>query len=224
MRIGELNRIKDFRRDAGGKGINVSRVVKELGEKTKALGFIAGNNGRYIIDQLKNMGVDHDFNIVAGDTRTNLKVIDIVKGQETEINEPGPKITEDDLANLEEKLFSTVEEDDFVVLTGSLPIGVQDSFYAKMIKRLKEKGTRVILDASGISFELGIKENPYLIKPNLRELESLLDRKLKDREDIIKAAQDLNSRGIEVVVVSLGKEGSIVVSQGGKTKSYSPKG
>ncbi|WP_027339583.1 1-phosphofructokinase [Halonatronum saccharophilum] len=222
LRLGQLNRIKNQRSDIGGKGINVSRAVAELGGKTKALGFIAGNNGDYISQSLKSLGVEYDFNIVKGETRTNLKLIDTVKGQETEINEPGPKISKDDLINLEDKLLSLVREGDFVVLTGSLPRGVPKSFYAQMIKKLKKLRIKVVLDSSAKALELAIKEKPYLIKPNLKELEKLLDRKLKNREEVIKAAYNLHINGIEIVVISLGKEGAIVVSKEGNYKVTPP--
>ena len=156
-------------------------------------------------------------------TRTNLKIIDLATTEETEVNEPGPSISKSDLINLEENLLNNIIRDNLVVLAGSLPRGVPEDFYAQLIAKLQGKGVKVVLDTSGISLMKSLEAKPYLIKPNLDELEKLINKPLKDTDEVISAAKKLHQQGIEIIVVSLGGEGSIVVSDAGVLKIKAPK-
>jgi len=223
FKVGALNRIQSVRKDAGGKGINVSKVVAELDGNTKALGFLGGSSGQFIKDRLTSAGITHSFTQVEGETRTNLKIIDLATTKETEVNEPGPNISKEALINLEENLLNNVTKDNLVVLAGSLPIGVPEDFYAQLITKLQDKGVKVVLDTSGIPLMKALEVKPYLIKPNLDELEKLINKPLKDTDEVINAAKMLHQRGIGIIVVSLGSEGSIVVSGSGVLKIKPPK-
>jgi 1-phosphofructokinase len=221
--IGSLNRIKEVRKDAGGKGINVSKVVAELQGQTKALGFLAGSSGQFIADSLEMIGVKHNFTWLAGETRTNLKMIDLATDEETEINEPGPQVSAEDLAKLTDDLLNTVKTGDFVILTGSLPQGTPEDIYADLITKVKQKGGKVVLDTYGQPFLEGVKAKPSLVKPNIHELEKIVARPLESTSKVIEAAKEIHQSGVEIVVVSLGGEGSIVVSQNGVLKVNAPK-
>lgn len=210
FKVGEVNRISSIRLDAGGKGINVSKTIKALGGDSAATGFLAGRNGDYIRDFLDRMGVSHDFIYVNGETRTNLKVVDRQNKTNTDINEPGRiNITEEDLSRLENKIFSDMKNGDILILSGSVPANVPVGIYREWAEKANHKGIRVLLDADREYLEEGIKAKPYLVKPNIEELESLLNRKLNNRKDIVSAGRSLLDMGIETAAVSLGAGGAV---------------
>jgi 1-phosphofructokinase len=219
---GVVNRVKELRKDAGGKGINVSKVVNKLGGSTVALGFLGGTPGEFIKEELDRFDIAEDFIWLREATRTNLKIVDTTNGVETEVNELGAKVNKEQLNRLEEQILAKADSQDSVVLTGSLPPGVDDDIYAELIKKLDATDCKVFLDASGGSLRKGIASNPYLIKPNLAELEALVERKLNTIEEISQAAEKLQQQGIELVVISLGAKGSLVVSQAGNFKVTPP--
>lgn len=210
FRVGEVNRITSVRLDPGGKGINVAKTIKALGGSSVATGFLAGRNGQFIKERLEDLDVANDFLFVRGDTRTNLKVVDRLNSTNTDINEPGLiEVSEDDLRMLEHNLFSDMKDGDLLVLSGSIPAGVSSGIYREWAEKAKKSGIKVFLDADGSSFEEGIKGKPYLIKPNLEELERLLSRKLSSREELLSAGRCMLDMGIEIVAISLGADGAI---------------
>lgn len=210
FKVGEVNRISSIRLDAGGKGINVAKTIKALGGSSIATGFLAGRNGNYIKDCLNGMQVSNDFLFVRGETRTNLKVVDRRNETNTDINEPGLiEVMEEDLCRLEDKIFSDMSKDDILVLSGSVPSNGPIGIYRQWTDRANRSGIRVLLDADGAYLEEGVKARPYLIKPNLAELETLLDRRLNDMNEIMSAGRRLLEIGIKTAVVSLGANGAI---------------
>ncbi|GAB6099568.1 1-phosphofructokinase [Halanaerocella petrolearia] len=213
FKLGKLNRIDKVRQDPGGKGINVSRVVAELEEETVALGFLGGSSGQFIANCLDELDIKHQFTWLDGETRTNMKMIDIATDEETEINEPGTQVKQEDLNKLEDNLLEIVGADDFVVLTGSLPPGTPDDIYAELINMIKQTESKVILDTSGQPLFEGLKAKPYLVKPNIEELETLMEKSLDSTTEVIEAGQKLQQQGVEVVVISLGGDGSLVISE-----------
>ena len=146
-----LNRLKNVIQDAGGKGINVSKTIKALGSDTVATGFLAGNAGVVINKVLKEKGIKADFIEVDGETRTNMKVVE-PGGILTELNEPGPQISEENVRNLVEKLEDYANEKTLFILAGSIPKGVSSDIYGTIIKKVKEKKASVFLDADGELF------------------------------------------------------------------------
>jgi 1-phosphofructokinase len=207
--LGSVNRISGLQLDAGGKGINVSKVIQALNGKSIALGILAGRNGEFIQSELERRGISHDFLFVQGETRTNLKVVDPVNATFTDINESGIAISEDELRQVERKLFADFGPTTSLVLSGSVPVSVQPSIYRLWLERAKALGGRTYLDADGELLREGIKAKPFLVKPNLHELERLVGHKLPRLEDVAEAAGNLLSQGVEVLVVSLGSEGAL---------------
>lgn len=208
---GGLNRLSNVRQDAGGKGINVSKTLKAIGKNSRAAGFIGGSAGAFIKNRLDELGIDSDFVEVDGDTRTNLKVLDADMTL-TELNEAGPQCTQEDLEKLEAGLF---EENGILVLSGNVGPGVPAGIYQDLCIKAHETGMQVILDADGVLFKEGIKAAPDVIKPNRYELAQYfgLPEEALDRPTMICLARELISRGTRLVVISMGIEGSLFVTQ-----------
>ena len=207
-----LNRLSNVMLDVGGKGINVSKAIKELGGESICTGFIAGSNGKWIENQLDQLGIKYKFVNVDGNTRMNLKVLDKEMNL-TELNETGQEISQNDLSRFKEELLEMVKPDDMVVLSGSVPKGVPVTIYQELIILLKEKGVKVILDADGDLFTYGIEAGPNLIKPNKYELCKYFGLSEDVNEvELIDNARKLLYKGIETVVISLGSKGAIFIT------------
>ena len=198
--------------DAGGKGINVAKVLQRLGSEVYALGLEAGRNGRFILDALGAEGIPVDFVHVAGETRVNLKIHDSEKGTETELNEPGFRVTSEDLELLKSKIASHAPECSLMIFSGSLPPGAPPEIFAELMAIAKEYGSKSILDTAGLALELGLVERPYLIKPNRDEIEELLKANFETHEQLVGAARTLIGMGSEQVLISLGAEGAVGVA------------
>lgn len=210
---GNLNRITNIIIDAGGKGINVSKTIKELGGETIATGFIGGSGGSIIEKALKEKGIPTDFVIVEEETRTNLKVAE-QNGFITELNEPGPHISQKEMNLLIEKLVYYANKDTIFVISGSIPRGVDKEIYKTIIETLKEKGSMVFLDADGELFAKSIEAKPDIIKPNRVELEEYFNIDYRaDEEELIRLGKELLEKGIKVVAISLGQMGALFLSE-----------
>lgn len=207
-----LNRLNNVMLDVGGKGINVSKAIKELGGQSICTGFIAGENGEWIEKRLDQMGLEYKFMHVEGNTRMNLKVLDEDMNL-TELNEVGDEINTDDLQKFKSDLLAMTFSGDIVVLAGSVPKGVPRDIYKELITLLKDKGAKVVLDAEGDLFTHGIEAGPHLIKPNKYELCKYfgLDENVSEL-DLIENAKKLLYKGIETVVISLGSKGAIFIT------------
>lgn len=223
FKIDAVNRIASERIDAGGKGINVSKTIKSLGGKTKALGMIGGRTGLYIKHCLDEAGIDNEFVQIRGESRTNLKIVDKVRKTNTDINEPGPRVTPDEVESFESLLFKHVDMDSLFVFSGSVPGSIDREIYGKWIGRLKKEGIRTILDADGELLKYGIAEGPYLCKPNVRELETLTGKMIGSPEEAAslggKIAKD---NGIKIMVISLGEKGALFISKECTYYAYAP--
>lgn len=218
--VGGLNRVKSSRTDPGGKGVNVAKVLNNLKVNVKATGLIAGIQGNLLLDYLNNSGIDSDFHKIAGETRTNLKIVEETSNITTEVNEPGFTVLGNDLEAFKVKLLEQMSKASFLVLSGSLPPGVNEDIYYELIMIAKSKGVKTILDADGQALINGIKASPYAIKPNIHELQNLTGRKLKTTKEIVQSARSLLAEGIEVIVVSMGAEGALLIN---KTHCYKAK-
>ena len=208
---GGLNRIKKVEYDAGGKGINVSRTILELGGTSIATGFLAGNNGRTIAAVLEEKGISCDFVWVDGETRTNTKVFE-QSGALTELNEPGPVITEEKMDILMKKLEGYAEEGTLCVLSGSIPAGIPRDTYARITRMVHEKGAEVLLDADGELFRLGLEAEPDILKPNRTELEEYAGISMEEPvSELRNTAEKLKEKGAKIIAVSMGKEGAMFV-------------
>lgn len=202
----------------GGKGINVSLALNELGVKTKALGFVAGFTGAAIKAYLENVGIETDFvHLDKGFSRINVK---IKSEEETEINGSGPCIDND---KIEEFLLKTdeIKDGDTLVLAGSVPASLPDNIYENIIKRLSHKNIRVVVDATGELLKNVLKYRPFLIKPNREELGEFFGKELVSKEEIIEYARKLREMGAENVLVSMAGDGAVLIDENGETR-YSP--
>ncbi|MFI3208644.1 MAG: 1-phosphofructokinase [Eubacteriales bacterium] len=218
LQVGKLNRIKRVEQDAGGKGINVSKTIQSLGGASIATGFAGGNAGRMIENVLKDLGIKTDFVQVEGETRTNTKVID-ANSELTELNEPGVVITEEQLTELVQKLEGYANPETLFVIAGSMPAGVPKSTYAELIKKLHDKDAKVLLDADGELFRLGIEAGPDMIKPNRDELAEYagIEGKASD-EELLGIARTFEEKGITTVAISMGSEGAMMIQGENKVK------
>ena len=221
--LDEVNRVLALREDPGGKGINVTKVVEALGGSSEALALLGGSVGARIQQMLDAAHIKlHAFQ-VAGETRTNTKVVDEVRHTNTDINEPGPTVSEADLDSMLQVLLDLICPQDIVVLSGSLPAGAPADTYRAWIEACSAAGARVFLDASGEAFEKGLEAKPYLIKPNEVELGAMLGRALDTDEKVVEAARALVEDGISCVVVSRGGDGAVCVDKENVVVARSPK-
>ena len=219
--VDSVNRPRSMRVDAGGKGINVSKVIAALGGHSLATGVIAGNNGRYIKNFLDEQQLANDFLEIAGETRTNLKIVDLVKYTNTDINEPGPEIGVTETDAIVERIIGLVEPDSVMVFSGSVLPGMPADIYYRLIAGCKQRGAITILDADNDLLKNGVMAGPYLLKPNIHELERLVGRKLTAIDDIADCARRLmNDHGIKFMVVSMGRQGALFIN--GESNAFSP--
>ncbi len=216
---GRINRTESEKIYPGGKGINVSVILKNLGFESLALGFSAGFTGAEIARLLSEYGCASDFiDIPGGVSRINVK---LKSDTETEINARGPEIP----AAAIDALFSKIDkisDGDVLVLAGSIPSGLPEDLYMLILERVHGKDVRTVVDASGALLLNSLKYRPFLIKPNLDELGEVCGKKLSTKEEIISAAQELKERGARNVLVSLAGDGAILISESGEVISSLP--
>ncbi|MFP4199426.1 MAG: 1-phosphofructokinase [Halanaerobium sp.] len=218
FRLNQLNRIKKVHKDAGGKGINVSKMLKNMGESSTAAGFLGGAAGDYIKKELEKLEIETEFVKTAEETRTNTKMVDPVNNTFTDLNESGAHISAANIEELKRSLFADLKKGDILVLAGSVPTGVADDIYFQLISSAKESGVKTILDADGPLFREGIKAAPTLIKPNEHELSLHFKQEFRDLKTMIRKAAGLLDTGIEMIMLSLGKEGAVFITAAEKYK------
>ena len=198
----------------GGKGINVSIVLSELGVKSKALGFVAGFTGEAIEKGVAEKGIDADFvHLNEGFSRINVK---IKSGEETELNGQGPKITDEAIRELYAKL-DEIQDGDTLVLAGSIPSSLPADIYERILERLSGKKIRAVVDATKDLLLNVLKYRPFLIKPNNFELGEIFGVEMKSTEDIVKYAGKLKEMGAQNVLVSMAGDGAVLLHENGKT-------
>jgi 6-phosphofructokinase 2 len=210
--LDEANRWTDLRRDPGGKGINVSRVIHELGGKTVAYGFIGGIDGTTLKELLKQQGVPFDFTPIRGEIRSNFIIADEAECSQTRIDAPGPQIMRHELQKLVQKVKHISPKPDYLVFAGSVPPSVPNDIYRQLIEAAKNNGIKTVLDSDGKWLKEGIKAIPNIIKPNVHEAEELLQMPLRSETAIVEALKRLIDLGIELAVISRGKLGLIVAN------------
>jgi len=220
--VGQVNRTNNEHMFPGGKGINVAIVLHNLGFETKAIGFKAGFTGNQIKKLLDKRNIPTDFiEIEHGFSRINVK---LRSHEETEINGQGPDIGEEDVAKLM-RMLDTLNEDDYLILAGSIPLTLSSSLYMDMMRRLKMKKTKIVVDATQDLLVNVLQFHPFLIKPNLHELEEIFHVTLKTQEDVIPYALKLQQRGARNVLISMAKDGAVLVTENKEIwKSAGPQG
>ena len=217
----DCNRIENEQMYAGGKGIDVSKVLTSFGVKNKALGFIGGFAGEELEGMLINEGIVCDFVRISGRTRTNIIINDMASGNQTLYNAKGPEISAYELMQIIHKV-EDFEQPEFVILSGSLPGGVNPEIYRKIIEISKSKGAKVVLDTDGEALRIGLQECPSIIKPNIHELSRIAGKQLDTLDSIIPVAQKMRVCDLEIVLVSMGCCGMLMICDQGQYLARPP--
>ena len=213
LNIDTVNRIEKVSKTAGGKGLNVSRVLSQLNAPLTATGVVGGKFGDYLTEQLDKDGIPHSFSKIDGETRSCIAILH--EGKQTEILESGPEVTAEEqeafVAHFEELMADT----DFITISGSLPKGINHDFYSLLIDKATEADVKVLLDTSGATLKASLENThkPFLIKPNETEIADLLGKEIHSDDELVEALEDKKFDGIEWIVVTLGADGAIVKHQ-----------
>ena len=223
FKIGEVNRVRQCTYVPGGKGLNVSKPASIYGAEVVATGFVGGHAGNYIEEALKPFGIKGDFYHVDAESRSCINIWDEVNHVQTEFLEPGFTLTEEDFQGFEEKFRKLVKDANVVSMSGSVPKGLDGTAYQRLVRIVKEAGKPVILDTSGKLLKMGIEACPTLIKPNIDEIRMLTGKQCDNIQDIIEAAKTIHEKGVEIVAVSLGADGSLAVGKDGIFRAVVPK-
>lgn len=212
LKSGIVNRTSTEYITVGGKGLNVSLALKELGDPSYALGFVAGFTGRAIDEKVSALGLEHEFLEVEGQSRINVK---IKSTTETDINGTGALVTEDDVARLTKRLKALLKDGDWLIICGSVPPPLDDKTYENLLKRIKTvKNINVVVDACGGLLTNTLKYRPFLIKPNIFELSEIFGLKtLPNTKEIAACARTLQKQGARNVIVSMGSDGAVMVTE-----------
>lgn len=219
---GTVMRVAETHNSAGGKGLNVARVIRLCGSDTKAAGLAGGYNGQYLESLLDADGISYEFEHINGETRSCINILDPGYGS-TEYLEGGCEVTEKEKTAFLERFPEIIRDSDVVTISGSAPRGMGRDIYQKMIRIVKNLGKKVILDTSGEYLEKGLESLPTMVKPNQDEIEMLFDIKVRSQEDVIRYAQKIYEKGIPYVVISLGGDGALLVCEKGIYQGMPPK-
>ncbi|WP_415990189.1 1-phosphofructokinase [Intestinibacter bartlettii] len=210
MTTGNINRVNEEHVYPGGKGINVTRILKSLDNDNIALGFVSGFTGDYIINSLQELNLKSDFiKVKEGFTRINVKV---KSEEETEINGQGPKISEEEL-NQFYKVIDKLVDGDILILSGSIPSCLDERLYESIMKKVEDRDIKVIVDATKNLLLNVLKYKPFLIKPNNYELAEMFNVELNSTEDVVFYARKLKEMGAQNVLISMGKDGALLVTE-----------
>lgn len=216
-------RIDDVKVTAGGKGLNVARVTSMLGEKVNATGLIGGYSGAFIQDEMEKLNIYTSFVQICESSRIFTAIIDPLNNTETIVNEQGPVVTKEELNAFVKEYVKILKYSKIIIASGSVPKGLPKTIYGDMIKIAKDNNVKIIVDTSGIYLEEAIKAKPFMIKPNLVELEELVGYKLDSEYKLIYESKYICRQGTGIVGISLGKEGAIFTTRDGVYKVFAPK-
>jgi 6-phosphofructokinase 2 len=217
----DVNIIVEQKRRAGGRGIDVSRVIRQLGGQSVAFGFMGGFNGLEIEGWLTNEGIVCDFTRVNGETRENIVVHQRKKKTQTLLSAAAAAITPFDLTTLHGKVRQ-IPKDSFLVISGKMPPGCSESFYAQIVTSVKDKNIKVLLDTDGEELRKGVQAGPYLCKPNIHEFSRLVEKNMKDPEEVLESLEPYLGLS-EYMVVSMGARGAVGASRAERYHVVPPK-
>jgi 1-phosphofructokinase/tagatose 6-phosphate kinase len=219
FRLGQRHRAVEERTVAGGKGVNVARALRRLGQPVIATGFAGGPTGDRIIEQLTEEGVLNAFTRIRDDSRTNLAVIDPTSGEQTEINERGPSVSAEEADLFTEKLLYLAQGADFCVMAGSVPPGLDSEVYARLITELRRLEVPVLLDTDGEPMRAGLRAGPAVVAPNLAEAEEAVGHEFNEPEDLVLGLRELIEMGAgEAVITRAAGCVAIVGEPSGRTR------
>lgn len=215
LKLGDLNRMTNDFKLPGGKGINVSRILKRIHAESTALGFLGGFTGTFIADWLAKEQIQTNFTTVREDTRINIK---LKSETETEINGLGPAICNEEMQDLKQAL-SLISEGDIVILSGSTPATLREGFYEELIQIIKDKNAEFIIDTTGKDLLNALPQKPLLIKPNNHELAELFNVEFQTMEDILPFGERLLEDGAKHVIISMAGDGALLFTEEGIYRS-----
>lgn len=221
LQVGEANRAEILNSSAAGKGIDVAKVLRDFKREVNATGFLGGIVAPIFKQCFEDEKINDHFVMIEGQTRTNIQLFE-KSGKRTEILEKGPEVSSEEKAALLHKVEELAKVSSVVAICGSAPRGVDESYFAELIQLAKANCKMVIVDASGPLLKMAIKQKPKLIKPNKDEMFELMGVKSATQEEMIEFATNLCKEGIEYVLISLGKEGAMLVSEKGVWKGLAP--
>lgn len=213
LNVGSVSLVGKSNLHAAGKGVNVAKVLSDLGAEVTVTGFLGRDNQEMFCQLFEEIGARDEFVRVDGATRINVKLVEAT-GAVSDINFPGVQVSEDNIAQFERTLLSLADDHDYFVMAGSLPAGVTPQLCASWIERLRELGKKVLFDSSREALSAGLDAKPWLIKPNNEELSQFVGRDLVTPSECQAAAAELAEKGIENIVVSMGAEGVMWLNQG----------
>ncbi|WP_434751897.1 1-phosphofructokinase [Paenibacillus amylolyticus] len=220
LKLGGLNRMNRDLKLPGGKGINVSRILNQLGAANTAIGFLGGFTGRFINDKLQEDKIQTDFVTIADDTRINIK---LKHGDETEINGLGPAIRAEEAEQLLNKL-SSLKKGDIVILSGSVPPSLGSDFYDRLIQVCKQTEAEFVIDTTGPALMEALVHQPLLVKPNHHELAELFGVTIETREELVSYGRKLLEAGAKHVLISMAGEGALFITETNVYHATVPKG
>ncbi|WP_373180188.1 1-phosphofructokinase [Enterococcus durans] len=215
LKLGDLNRMKEDFKLPGGKGINVSRILKRMDKESTALGFLGGFTGNFISEWLKEEQINTAFTNVQSDTRINIK---LKSDTETEINGLGPVLSEKEIEDLKQ-VMNNVKKGDIVVLSGSTPASLRNGFYQELIEIIRGKEAEFVIDTTGDDLKDALAKRPLLIKPNNHELAELYHTEFKSIEDILPYGKKLLEEGAQNVLISMAGDGALLFTKDGAYQS-----
>ncbi|MDY3122661.1 1-phosphofructokinase family hexose kinase [Suipraeoptans intestinalis] len=210
---GGLNRTNEVRVDASGKGINVSIALTQLGREVRSFGIEFENGSELFRKQLKEQGISYESILVPGNLRENIKIRNSRDRITTELNQRGDYLSPSHVKEFLEKLYQQIPKLDVLVITGSVPCGVETDVYASVIRYANCHGVKCILDAEGELLLRGIKEKPYLIKPNFFELVTAFHLEKKGMGELLKVCREILQSGVKVICLSMGEKGALILDQ-----------
>ncbi|MDR1834181.1 MAG: 1-phosphofructokinase family hexose kinase [Fusobacteriaceae bacterium] len=208
---GGMNRVQSVRDDASGKGINVSLVLNALGVPVRTLGLNFTKGGEWLIGSLRAVDLEYRSILVEGRLRENIKLFDVASGVTTELNQKGDFVSPEKQAEFEALLDKELRDLDVLVLTGSVPQGFPDDYYGRIARKAAVSGVKTIVDAEGRLLIEAIKARPYMIKPNLYEFQTAFGLKGARPQDILVLCREIIRNGVEVVCLSMGAQGAMIV-------------
>jgi 1-phosphofructokinase len=222
LTLGDTNRVRDSRIDPGGKGINVSRVLRELGRESMASGLAPGSLGRFVEHSLLEQGILCDFVHTRGQTRTNLTVVDDAKHETTLLSYRGPDVDPRHITTLQARLRRYISRGDWLVVAGSIPPTLALETYPELMELGRQAGAHTVLDADAEALQAGLSGHPEIVKMNNHEAERLFDREIETDAQILRAADEMRSMGAGMAVITASKRGAAAVSEEGVLWAYPP--
>lgn len=223
FKVNAVNRVKECQYVPGGKGLNVSKTATIAGAEVLATGFVGGYAGKYIVEQVEQMGVATDFVHVDGESRSCINIYDAVNKTQTEFLEPGITVSMEGQEAFCKKFVELLPQCDVVAMSGSVPKGIGTDLYPKLVNLCKQACKKVIVDTSGALLTEVAKACPNMVKPNIDEIRLLTGRHVETRDELIEAGIALQQSGIERVVISLGGDGSLMFTENGVYEASVPR-